>query len=88
VRQVKPLTAQIAVAINRCESRFFGGIVRRQHANTILRGENILFIRDDPQAAHESVDTGVPLSLVNRSGRLSKDIARLTKLLAERQSAH
>jgi pilus assembly protein CpaE len=82
VRAVKPLTAQIAVAINRCETNLFGGLPRRQHAKTVLRGENILFIREDKQTARESVDTGVPIALADPRSRLSKDIAQLTRLVS------
>jgi MinD-like ATPase involved in chromosome partitioning or flagellar assembly len=81
VRAVKPLTAQIAVAINRCEAGLFGGITQRQHANTILRGETVLFIREDSRAV-ESVNTGVPISLTSPRNRLSKDIVPLTRLVA------
>jgi pilus assembly protein CpaE len=82
VRATKPFTAEIAVAINRCESGLLGGVARRQHAKTVLRGENILFIRDDRHAARESVDTGVPIALASRGSRLSKDIAQITNLVA------
>jgi pilus assembly protein CpaE len=88
IRATKPLTAQIAVAINRCESGLLGSIARRQHAKTVLRGENILFIRDDRHAARESADTGVPVALASRASRLSKDISRLTSLIAGLQPAH
>jgi pilus assembly protein CpaE len=81
VRAVRPLTAQIAVAANRCESGLLGGVARRQHANTILRGENIFFIREDSRAA-ESVNTGVPIGLTSRGSKLSKDIVPLASLIA------
>src|SRR5262249_44829879 len=73
VRAIKPLTAQIAVVVNGCQARLFGGVGQSQHAKTILRDENILFVRDDPHAARESVDTGVPVALANRGSRLRKD---------------
>jgi Flp pilus assembly CpaE family ATPase len=88
VRAVKPLTAQIMVVLNRCETGLLGSLPRRQHANTVLRGEHILFVRDDRQAARESADTGVPSALADRRSRLSKDIAQLTKLVAGLQPAH
>jgi Flp pilus assembly CpaE family ATPase len=87
VRAVKPLTAQIAVAINRCESGLFGGVARPQHAKTVLRGENIRFIREDRHAARESADTGVPVGLANPGSRLSKDIAGFADLVAALHSA-
>jgi pilus assembly protein CpaE len=87
VRTVKPLTAQIAVAINRCESGLFGRVARPQHAKTVLRGEQIHFIREDRHAARESVDTGVPVSLASSGSRMSKDIARLARLVAALQPA-
>jgi pilus assembly protein CpaE len=85
VRAIKPLTAQIAVAVNRCEFSLIGGVTRRQHAKTVLRGENILFIREDRHAARESADTGIPATLAGRRSRLSKDIGRLTSLVAKLQ---
>ena len=81
VRAVKPLPTQIAVAVNRCGSGLLGGIAQNQHAKTILRGENIFFIREDSRAA-ESVNTGVPIGLTSRVSRLSKDIVPLTGLIA------
>jgi pilus assembly protein CpaE len=88
VRAVKPLMAQIAVAVNRCESGLFGGIARRQHAKTVLGNENIVFIRDDSHAAHEGVNTGVPPGLASHGSKLSKDIAQLTNLISGLQPAH
>jgi pilus assembly protein CpaE len=87
VRAVKPITAQIVVALNRSEAGLFGGVVRRQHANTILRGEHILFIREDKRLARESVDTGIPLALAEPRSRLSKDIAHITSLVSRPQPA-
>lgn len=87
LRAVKPLTAQVTVAINRCDSGLFGGVARAQHAKSALRGENIHFIREDRHAARESVDTGVPIALSSPGSRLSKDIAGLTRLVAALQPA-
>jgi Flp pilus assembly CpaE family ATPase len=87
VRTVKPLTARMVVAINRCESGLFGRIARSQHAKTILRGEDVHFIREDRQAARESVDTGVPVGLASPRSRMNKDIAGLARLVAALQPA-
>jgi len=86
LRAVKPLRAQIATAVNRCETRLLGGIARRQHVKSILREEQqVLFIREDTNAARESVNTGIPVGLSGRAGRLSKDVAQLTKLISALQ---
>ena len=82
VRAVKPLRAQIAVAVNRCETGLLGGVARRQHAKSILRNEQLVFIREDSHAARESVNTGVPIGLSGRAGKLGKDIAQLTGLVS------
>jgi Flp pilus assembly CpaE family ATPase len=82
VRAVKPLRAQIATVVNRCETRLFGGVARRQHVKSILRDEQVVFIREDANAARESVNTGIPVSLSGRGSRLSKDVARLTTMIS------
>jgi pilus assembly protein CpaE len=85
VRAVKPLRAQIVTVVNRCETRLLGGIARRQHVKSILRDEQVVYIREDSHAARESVNTGVPVSLGGHGRRLSKDIAQLTSLIAALQ---
>jgi Flp pilus assembly CpaE family ATPase len=85
VRAVKPLRAQIATVVNRCETRLLGGIARRQHVKSILRDEQVLFIREDANAARESVNAGIPVGLSGRRSRLSKDVAQLTSLISALQ---
>ena len=85
VRAVKPLRAQIVTVVNRCETRLLGGIARRQHVKSILRDEQVVYIREDSHAARESVNAGVPASLSGHGNKLKKDIAQLTRLVAALQ---
>lgn len=85
VRAVKPLRAQITAVVNRCETRLLGGIARRQHVKSILRDEQVAYIREDSYAARESVNTGVPVSLSGHRSKLSKDVTQLTNLIAALQ---
>jgi len=82
VRAVKPLRAQVVTVVNRCETRLLGGIARRQHVKSILRDEQVVYIREDSHAARESVNAGVPASLSGHGNKLKKDIAQLTRLVA------
>jgi MinD-like ATPase involved in chromosome partitioning or flagellar assembly len=62
-----------------------GGIARRQHVKSILRDEQVAYIREDSYAARESVNTGVPVSLSGHRSKLSKDVTQLTSLIAALQ---
>jgi hypothetical protein len=55
----------------------FGRVARRQHVDSVLPGEQIFYVRNDPTAV-ESINTGMPMTLsVSRRG-ISKDIAKMT----------
>ena len=77
VRALKP-PGQITVAVNRCETGWFGGIAHRQHATSILRNEKIVFLREDADGARASANTGVPIGLSGHRSGLIKDIAQIT----------
>jgi pilus assembly protein CpaE len=87
VRAVKPFRAQIVTVINRCETGLVGGIARRQHVKSILRDEQVVFVRDDARTARDSVNGGIPAALDNPGSRLSKDIAQITTLVSSLQPA-
>jgi pilus assembly protein CpaE len=67
---------QIAVAMNRCQRRFLGGIRHRRHVETVLGDELVLYVSEEPTAI-ESVNTGTPIGLNKSSGAFVKDIAAL-----------
>ncbi len=77
LRATTDLFAEIRVAINNCERGLFGRVARRQHVDSVLPGEQIFYVRNDPTAV-ESINTGMPMTLsVSRRG-ISKDIAKMT----------
>jgi len=67
---------QIAVAMNRCQRRFMGGVRNRRHVETVLGDEQVFYVNDEPMAL-ESINTGTPIGLNKSSGAFAKDIAAL-----------
>ena len=74
-------SAQIAIAVNRCQRRLWGGVARRHHVESVLGRENVLCIADDPLAL-ESINTGTPMTLTRNSRPIVRDIAALASLCA------
>lgn len=83
VRSVGSVPPRIMVALNRCEATLFGGIARRQHVRKVLGAEEFVTVRDDPTTAGESVNTGIPISVGNRSSKIGKDVQALAQILNE-----
>jgi pilus assembly protein CpaE len=77
LRATTDLFGEIRVVINNCERGLFGKVVRRQHVESVLPGEQIVYVRNDP-AALESINTGMPMALSNSHRGISKDIAKIT----------
>jgi pilus assembly protein CpaE len=77
LRAITDVFGEIRVAINNCERGLFGRVARRQHVESVLPGEQIFYVRNDP-AALESINTGMPLALSNARRSISKDIAKIT----------
>jgi Flp pilus assembly CpaE family ATPase len=77
LRATSDVFGEIRVAINNCERGLFGRVARRQHVESVLPGEQIFYIRNDP-AALESINTGMPLALSNSRRSINNDIARIT----------
>jgi pilus assembly protein CpaE len=71
-----PQESQIAVAINRCQRRFMGGIRHRHHVEAVLEGEQVFYVGEEPMAI-ESINTGVPIGLAKGSRAFAKDIAAI-----------
>jgi pilus assembly protein CpaE len=87
VRAVANVSAQIAVAVNRCERRLLGGIARRQHVESVLAGERIFYLSEQSDAL-ESVNTGVPLTLgKSRRHAFTKEIGGIAGFCADLKSA-
>jgi pilus assembly protein CpaE len=84
VRAVERVPAKVAVVLNRCEHNLVGGIARRHHVKNLLAGEEVFFVRDDPDAAVQSVNTGIPMTQ-GHQGKVSRDIAPITSLVSEVQ---
>ncbi|HKB92535.1 MAG TPA: AAA family ATPase [Opitutaceae bacterium] len=77
LRVTTDLFGEIRVAINNCERGLFGQVARRQHVESVLPGEQIFYVRNDP-AALESINTGMPMALSHPRRGISKDIAKMT----------
>lgn len=76
VRDACRASSQVAVAVNRCEHRLMGGIVRRHHIEKVLGREKVFCVRNDPMMM-QSVNTGTPMALTNAARKVSKEIASL-----------
>lgn len=85
IRELEHKPREIVVVVNRSEARLLGGVSGRQYAQRMLTQEKLLYVRDDPAVARQSVNTGVPISLAAPSSRISKDIGKLTELIAALQ---
>jgi pilus assembly protein CpaE len=83
VRAVERVPAKVAVVLNRCEHHLVGGVARRHHVKNLLEGEEVFFVRDDPEAAVQSVNTGIPLATQGLGRKVSKDIAPIALLASE-----
>lgn len=83
VRAVDRIPARVSVVLNRCEHRLVGGFARRTHVKNLLGAEDVLFVREDVEAAVQSVNTGIPMGAPGQSGRLGKDIDPIATLVAD-----
>ena len=77
---------QIAVAMNRCQRRFMGGIRHRRHVEAVLAEEQVFYVSDEPVAL-ESINTGTPIGLNKSGGAFGKDIAALAAFCGGMKSA-
>jgi pilus assembly protein CpaE len=86
VRGVANASAQIGVAINRCQRRMLGGVVRRHHVESVLGREKIYYVGTDPMAL-QSINTGMPMALANNRHTIAKDIAAIAGFCAKLKSS-
>jgi Flp pilus assembly CpaE family ATPase len=77
VRETTDVFGEIRVVVNKCERGLFGRVARRQHVQSILKHEKILYVRKD-DAALESINTGVPMALGASRRKISQDILDIT----------
>jgi MinD-like ATPase involved in chromosome partitioning or flagellar assembly len=77
---------RIAIAINRCRRRFMGGIVNRQHVQSVLGNETIFYIGEEPTVL-ESINTGMPIGLTKTTGTFAKEVAAIAAFCASLKSS-
>jgi pilus assembly protein CpaE len=85
VRDTARASAQIAIAVNRCQRRFWGGVARRHHGEKVLGRKNVFYIAEEPMAL-ESINTGTPMGLSKGAGASARDIAALADFCASVKS--
>ena len=86
IRSYRVHSGPIAVIINRCERRMWGGVARGNHVQTVLRQETVFFVGGDPAAFVDSTNTGTPLSLSSRYRKAAREIAAVSAFCAEVKS--
>jgi pilus assembly protein CpaE len=86
VRESARPDTQIAVAINRCERRLIGGVVRRGHVEAVLGNERVFYVREEPMAI-QSINAGAPMALANSYRAIGKEIAGLATFFADLKSS-
>src|ERR1700730_4052313 len=85
VRETVRASAQVAIAVNRCQRRFWGGVATRHHWERVLGRKNVFYIAEEPMVL-ESVNTGAPMALSKGSGSIGRDIAALADFCANVKS--
>jgi pilus assembly protein CpaE len=81
VRDMRRVSAQFAMVVNRCERRLLGGVGRRHHVEKVLGRENVFFVGEDPMIV-QAANAGTPLALSDAGRKTSKEIARLANFCA------
>ncbi|HEY4921968.1 MAG TPA: AAA family ATPase [Xanthobacteraceae bacterium] len=82
VRQSATPSAQIAIAVNRCQRALIGGVARRQHVESVLAGEQVLYVGDEP-ALIDSINAGTPAIAANPSRHWAKAIGLIARFCAD-----
>jgi pilus assembly protein CpaE len=82
VRSARADPDPIAIVVNRCERRLFGGIVHRKHVERVLAGETVFYVQNDVAGMTESVNAGTPVTLRQGSRRLLKELAEVADFCA------
>jgi pilus assembly protein CpaE len=82
IRRLPQLPNQIVVAVNRCRRRLFGGIIQRNHVETVLGREQVFYVGEEAMAL-ESINTGAPMASNKSYRAIGKDIAALASFCAD-----
>ena len=85
VRAAGPISGQIAVAVNRCQRRFMGGMINRNHIESVLGKEKVFYVGNEPMVL-ESANTGTPVVLTKTGGAFGKEIAAIATFCADLKS--
>jgi pilus assembly protein CpaE len=86
IRDMRRVSAQFAIAVNRCERGLFGRIERRHHVEKIFGRERIFFVEEDPLIL-QAANTGIPSALAGPASKVNKEIAGLAGFCADLKSA-
>jgi pilus assembly protein CpaE len=86
IRRTQGVSGQIVVALNRCTTGMFGRVANRQHVQSVLTKEKLLYVRDDT-AALESINVGIPTSIASPRRTISKDIGAIVAFCSNLQSS-
>ena len=81
VRDMRRVSAQFAMVVNRYERRMLGGVGRRHHAEKVLGRENVYFIGADPMIV-QAANAGTPLAQSDAGRKTSKEIECLANFCA------
>jgi pilus assembly protein CpaE len=69
-----------AVIVNKYRQRWFGSGLRRNDATELLGVRLAGFVSEDADLVHEAVNRGELISAIDRSNRVSRDLARILSL--------
>ena len=86
VRKACRTSCRVAVAVNRCEHHFIGGIARRHHVEKVLGHERIFYVRDDFMVI-QSVNTGTPLAISSPARKASREMIALGAFFSDLKSS-
>jgi len=82
VRSLDHVPPQIMVALNRARRRLLRGIEGGQYVTRMLGPETVIYVRDNT-AAQDNANTGVPMTVANPHGRISRDLVQLLSVLSD-----
>ena len=63
--------------VNKFRQRLFGGGLRKHDAIDLLGGRLAGFVSEDCELVNEAVNRGEFISAIDRSNRVSRDLARI-----------
>jgi pilus assembly protein CpaE len=79
-------SANIGIALNRCEKSFFGSVAGRKQVERVLPNEELFFIANHGEAI-EGANMGVPMTLGPAARKLRDEFTGLAKFCADVKSA-